>query len=327
MITILNNDDSRRASSSHRRQGVTLIEILVVIFVIGILAAILIPAVQSAREAARRAQCASNLRQVGLTTANYVSVQGPLPPSDRYSYLSRLLPYLDQARLYDALNLEMPPTAAPNAANFTVGSVTLSVFVCPSDGLDGSAWGYTNYAGNLGATARPIDGNGVFALGQNGAPKTVHLSAVTDGTGTTVEASEWLIGSIPRVSDPAERWVYSLSYSDPPGDVDGFADRCHVLDLRSVSPIHVYQLKGRPWIGGGASTTLYNHFLGIGDRSCTEGGNDTNIAISAGSSHPGGVNVLFLDGDVRFVQNSIALSVWRAHGSRNGSELISEGPL
>jgi len=305
---------------------VTLIEVLVVITVIGILAAILVPAVQSAREAARRAQCASNLRQIGLATANYVSAQGLLPPSDRYSYLARLLPYLDQGHLYNALNLEMPPTAAPNAENFTVGSVTLSVFVCPSDGLDGSAWGYSNYAGNLGATARPVGGNGVFVIGRNSESETIHLSAVTDGTGTTVEASEWLIGSIPWVPDPAERWVYSLSYRDPPGDVEGFADRCHALDLRSVSPIHVYQLKGRPWIAGGASTTLYNHFLGIGDRSCTEGGNDTNIAISAGSSHPGGVNALFLDGHARFVPKSIALSVWRAQGSRNGSELISDSP-
>jgi prepilin-type processing-associated H-X9-DG protein len=303
----------------------TLIETLVVITVIGILAAILLPAVQVAREASRRAQCSNNLRQIGLAIAHYDSAQGALPhggfSSLNYSHHSRLLPYMEQTPLYDAINFNALPLASPNSENYTVGGVALSVFSCPSDELVSSARGYTSYPGNLGATPDLIESNGAFAFGENNQPETIHLSAVTDGTSATAGCSEWLIGSIRLIPEPSQRYIYSISYDDPPGDISGFANRCHALDIHSIAPTSAFRAKGRPWLAGGAST-LYNHFLAIGDRSCTEGGNDTHFAITSASRHQGGVNVLFLDGHVRFVSETATLPIWHALGTRNGSELI-----
>jgi prepilin-type N-terminal cleavage/methylation domain-containing protein len=149
-----------------RRDGFTLIELLVVLGIISILIALLLPAVQSAREAARGANCRSNLRQVGIALHSYEAVNGCFPPAltsrmrhkgstalagvdyfGKFSFLARMLPHLEQSAVFAAINFDVgcdfvdalgpgDPTATQSGfpANTTAFSTTIAVFLCPSDG-------------------------------------------------------------------------------------------------------------------------------------------------------------------------------------------------
>ena len=128
---------TRKSKSQH---GFTLVELLVVIAIIGILIALLLPAVQAAREAARRMQCTNNLKQLGLALHNYHITERSFPPSAGWSdvappvmtkgFLVPLLPYLEQQTIYDRLD----QTRWGNATNFELGKQIPSAFICPSDG-------------------------------------------------------------------------------------------------------------------------------------------------------------------------------------------------
>jgi len=159
------------------RRAFTLIELLVVIAIIAVLIALLLPAVQSAREAGRRIQCVNNLKQIGIAMHNYHDTflclpfgKGPdymylfpdAPIYARWSAHSQILPFLEQRTLFDAINFNLPPETpnigapgmgfmpaylSPNRANATVSRVVLSAFLCPSDGGGSSDWpGSTCYA-------------------------------------------------------------------------------------------------------------------------------------------------------------------------------------
>ena len=162
------------------RRGFTLIELLVVISIIAVLIALLLPAVQSAREAARRSQCVNNLKQLGLGLQNYESAMSKFPPGNvtamgdvgvttletwtGWSPQAMMLPYLEQAPLYNASNFMFAccsDSARANAINFTVTRTRIATFLCPSDGNAGNA-NINNYYASLGATPiryGPSDGN------------------------------------------------------------------------------------------------------------------------------------------------------------------------
>src|ERR1700754_380074 len=134
-----------------RRSGFTLVELLVVIAIIGVLVALLLPAIQSAREAARRSQCSNNLRQIGLGMHNYVDTWGRLPSAlmggltgsdddDGYSWACAILPFVEQKNLYDKINPDGKPLPIPNyfAANnkpIPEGTISLNVYKCPTSQL------------------------------------------------------------------------------------------------------------------------------------------------------------------------------------------------
>jgi type II secretory pathway pseudopilin PulG len=127
---------------------------LVVIAVMGVLVALLLPAVQMAREAARQVQCINNLRQFGLALNNYESALGVLPPGGtaiRYSHLAMLLPFLEQKPMFDAINFEDGSVQS----NATAAATSFTLFLCPSDGLHDGSGGWTNYAGNIGSDDSP----------------------------------------------------------------------------------------------------------------------------------------------------------------------------
>jgi prepilin-type N-terminal cleavage/methylation domain-containing protein/prepilin-type processing-associated H-X9-DG protein len=215
------------------RRGFTLIELLVVIAIIGVLIALLLPAVQAAREAARRAQCTNNMKQLGLALANYETTYGAYPaaygarndknPTESWgtwgswSPQAMLLPYVEQTTLYNAANFSVFSHGENNSGgsstgdlqNRTVVTSRVSSFLCPSAPLPlgtymgrprpgnsyfGSVGSSVNWIGNMTA-GRP---NGYFMLGGSGneweLTSPITLASVTDGTSNTIAFGEWRIG-------------------------------------------------------------------------------------------------------------------------------------
>jgi prepilin-type N-terminal cleavage/methylation domain-containing protein/prepilin-type processing-associated H-X9-DG protein len=203
-----------------RRSAFTLIELLVVIAIIGVLIALLLPAVQSAREAARRSQCSNNLKQLGLALANYESATGAFPwnqacgkplggaphPSNGLSGLALMLPYLEQTAIYNSLNFSLgliwggsPPGLDP--IQFTAITSTVSSFLCPSDGdgvgrnnymlSNGTNFDWHSRRGGAGVFGRPDNDTGGPASTNFGAGT---IAAIRDGTSNTIAFAERLRG-------------------------------------------------------------------------------------------------------------------------------------
>lgn len=202
-----------------RFRGFTLVELLVVIAIIGILVALLLPAIQAAREAARRGQCSNNMKQFGVALHNYHDVFKMFPRMSgggtatgggtewrSYSAHAALLPYVEQRGLAEIVqtsidanflaccngpSLETPAAPLPNGLNINMTSIP--AFLCPSDSLiDPNLIAYTNYAGNAGANkgwnlGSTGDYNGVMNSGQG---PWVNMAGITDGTATTLAFSE-----------------------------------------------------------------------------------------------------------------------------------------
>ncbi|WP_152054053.1 DUF1559 domain-containing protein [Tautonia marina] len=213
-----------------RRSGFTLIELLVVIAIIGVLIALLLPAVQAAREAARRAQCTNNLKQLGLAVANYESANGVYPgayPGSRYPAPNEkqdsgwgvwsphimLLPFLEQQAIYNAFNFyttaQEDEGAMSGPFQGTAATQRINAFLCPSSPLPvGNYWGFGSYPGpkrypgnnyfaSVGASLAPwstASPNGLFMIMSHGSASPIASRDVLDGTSNTVAFSEWRTG-------------------------------------------------------------------------------------------------------------------------------------
>jgi prepilin-type N-terminal cleavage/methylation domain-containing protein/prepilin-type processing-associated H-X9-DG protein len=334
------------------RKAVTLIELLVVIGIIGLLAALLLPATQQAREAARRARCGNNLHQVGLALENYLAASGVFPPgtghantatsagrlhvSDlkRYSVFTRLLPYLDQTPLYHAVNFDVALVnpygpAFKNGqrggeANTTAMATTLNVLICPSDGGAGDpGWtGGVNYRVNLGTerwhTLANKSTDGPLMSYQASPDAATH-----DGLSQTVAFSEKLRG---RASG-TDLWPRTDMIGGGlglPYSVEQSLDACAKWSNPSKG---VFRASGLSWFVGDFGQTWYNQIIGpnstmpdcVLQPSLPIGG-----FVGARSNHPGGVHILMADGSVRFATNSIRREVWMAIGTRAGGEVVSQ---
>jgi prepilin-type N-terminal cleavage/methylation domain-containing protein/prepilin-type processing-associated H-X9-DG protein len=344
-----------------QRRGFTLIELLVVIAIIGVLIALLLPAVQAAREAARRAQCTNNLKQLGIAMHNYHSSNecfpiGFLYPMNsaglpvpalhyRWSVLAQLTPFLEQSNVYNALNMNFPLAAGPSglygagpwspfAANTTATATRVNIFLCPSDGAPpptmlpgGVPSGPSNYQFCTGdgspGSANPGDvGLTVQANGVFILGPPQSIATILDGSSGTVAASEQLIG-------PAAGGASTQSSATPrPHDVRRAAaiTAPPLNDAGCASPTGWRLDKGYGWWDGDYRTTLYNHYLTPNSNSfdCWGTSPPHNPAIkTARSNHPGGVNALYCDGHVGFLKDSINPMTWRGLSTRGGGEVLS----
>lgn len=327
-------------------RGFTLVELLVVITVIGILVALLIPAVQMAREAARRVTCTSNLRQIGVALHHYHEAMGVLPlgcgPDDdgvsssvgtlqarRYSTQAALLPYLEQKAIFEAINFRVAPfhpyvnaaLADPAAlisptqlvTNGQAAVATIPTFLCPSDPSRLQApWGHNNYRACNGSTWSGRAGNGMF--GQN---KTVRFGEVTDGLSNTAMFSERTTGSWNPQAQDTFADLYDMAGVWTEGS---FRAACRLLTpQQALAYKHDFD-GGVTWLEGNMNWTRYNHLLPPNRIACKNGFTWDGVAEPASSRHPGGVNVLFGDGAVRFVAATVDDQLWRATGTIAGSD-------
>jgi len=317
-------DGSIRRSMPTRWRGFTLIELLVVVTIIAVLVALLLPAVQASREAARRASCVNNLKQIGIALHNYEATMQVFPRGENgYSPHAMLLSYIDQAPLFHSLNFAVHPSEMDAVnANSTSIAVQVAVFLCPSDTLPPGVSGVTSYAGNKGAGFDKYDAkpNGPFSWVAKRPGVGLHM--ITDGTSQTAAMGEWTLGRLGQVRDARRSTFRTPVELVEESQFDQFATTCHMVDVATAkvdtSP------KGLDWLELGYGSSGYNHTLPPNDRTCTNGDFQVQGAWTLGSWHPGGANVVFCDGHVAFQKESISWQTWRALGTMDGNEVISQ---
>lgn len=292
-----------------RRRGFTLVELLVVIAIIGVLVGLLLPAVQAAREAARRMSCGNNLKQIGLAMHNYHDSLGTFPTGSSSccwgTWLPLILPYMEQENLSD-LYVDWGNSSgarysqAPNTTNVTTRR--LAAFSCPSD-LDNSPFGnITNhsYAVNYGNTgySQQATLNGVVFGGAPFAPRTgknFGFRDVLDGTSSTLMVAEVRQGQ--RSDLRGFLWW---------GDASGFET---YLGPNSPLPDRIY-----------TSGYCYE----VPGMPCAVSSTTNPTMFASRSLHPGVVQAVNCDGSVQPYAETIDLNLWRARSTTQAGEVVSE---
>jgi len=290
-----------------RAHGFTLIELLVVIAIIAVLIGLLLPAVQSAREAARRIQCVNNMKQLALAEHNYHDVNNVFTTSQNFSldstgqlpiYASSgwrvtILPYIEQQNLWNAYNTNVLVWDPENMN--TIIDVSINAYHCPSDAKVAQRYDvgpqftsvpvfmhFSSYAGNNGVwfnytRPTPYSAWPTMQIGASGTLgvmfqlSNVGISAITDGTSNTFMLGEWAYGKL-SPSDEA-CWHWWVGYK--PGDAT----------FATMYPINPF-------------------------NKCANSGNAVadSYDLSAGSFHPGGANFAMCDGSVKFMKETINTS-------------------
>jgi len=303
-----------------RRGGFTLIECLVVVSIIGVLVAILLPAVQAARESARRAQCINNLKQIGIGLHSYMSVHSVFPAGQGgrgHSLHVAILPYIEQNALYDSINFDIGMKG--NMHNATLEVTRVSNYLCPSDAAIWETVGSSSYAGNAGDHVGFNGFNGVFC-GEAVSGRHVSSQDFADGMSGTVALAEWLT-TTPNNLDQ-RRMFFQLQSNEDTFDKDSFTKSCINIGVEASNG-NPANTKGLGWFVGLWTKSLYDHAIPINGPNCTLKFKQGFIGgCTAGSLHPGGANVTMGDGHVQFIKDTINGSVWRALGTRSGGEVV-----
>jgi prepilin-type N-terminal cleavage/methylation domain-containing protein len=321
-----------RSAILRGRSAFTLVELLVVIAIIGVLVALLLPAVQAAREAARRTQCSNNLKQVGLALHNFHDTYNKLPVGTHdddnrsFSWRTWILPYMEQTPLYNQMTqagMWTPPNMGDGANGVNVDTIAaseiagvsaisdlcktkLGFYTCPSDTLpekDNDGYYKTNYCGSMG----PVVG-------------TITTCASGDARGDAQQ------GVLLMSNNNDNTWTSSLAKM-----IDGTSNTIMAGEVSETANIH----KGTPsaraypiWAGGnnngscnglaGAGSTL--RFVDVAYFINRKTGVESDSSF--GSKHPGGAQFVLGDASVRFITDSIDSATWRAAGTRDNGEAL-----
>jgi prepilin-type N-terminal cleavage/methylation domain-containing protein/prepilin-type processing-associated H-X9-DG protein len=327
---IIHGNVNDRATIGQLRRGFTLIELLVVIAVIGILMALLLPALSAVQGAVRRTSCSNNLRQIGVALIAY-HTQFDMFPSGRtdtftgglsrnWSPHAAILPFLEQQQYYDMINFQVRPA---DNANDTIRQTQLGIYLCPADltrsySSGAVANGRSNYRSCAGALWNADEtNNGVF-------PEIsfTRMSDIYDGTSKTVLFSERNTGDGDNNAIEVSSDIYRIDNSNK--TVDDVYNACKQVKA-SVGSANQSSEAGRMWLNGQLFTTRYMHVMTPNTISCarekknasasTDLGSSINNqggALTASSRHWGGVNVLYADGSINFIGDSVDVRLWRA---------------
>ncbi len=322
---------------NRRLSGFTLVELLVVIAIIGVLVALLLPAVQSARESARRAQCTNNLKQIGIGVHNYEDTWKTMPPGCYHAvfgtWVLHLLPYIEQTSLhsqyFNSGGMQTFRTGGicyGGTQNLPVTTTQIKAYLCPSDTKSAQAGiisGVTfhNYVANYGNTTRgrvsPVGTTGTGQPNQFGGAPFIEVI-------------------YQQTADPTFYSYIMLANEEPYKDKTRMAEitdgTSNTLAVSETVQGKGGDLRGFGWWGGGAHfETLMTPNSPLPDKteqSCTTairlnppcvnrsaGNANQEESIAARSRHPSGVSAVQCDGSVRFFSNNVNLDVWRAWGS------------
>jgi prepilin-type N-terminal cleavage/methylation domain-containing protein/prepilin-type processing-associated H-X9-DG protein len=346
-----------------RKTGFTLVELLVVIAIIAVLVGLLLPAVQSAREAARRISCTNNQKQAGLgvllfvdshrrfpTGVGYINeAEDCQPKSGRYLWTYKILPFIELQAVGDLISPSSSPGMAnPDASTLQAWQTTIPTLSCPSDthvlSKSNSKWSRerctrSNYVGSFSPHGFVVEPEAQVAClsahGMNGGQSTTANPTVTSTSPMTTRPGRSIFNfygqprTVMSISDGLSRTVMlsehiasAMNYT--PGLTAGDA-RGTWWGEQGVSFSHYLTPNSPqrdPYHGSAVGETIPSGVPYLPDTVCVPGGWPA-LMMAARSRHPGGVMATYADGSVRFVNDSIASSVWTALGSMNAGEVVT----